>query len=270
MNDNEVKSGINKDLNIFQDTLKNIIKIFQILCNSSVETTNLILNMNILEIIYSIIVKEMGTSSDNEGKSKLGTTNHTIFVEIFALLQALFPEKKNKKMEKLVDLQNKDFLVYFSEKILNTLISNIVSNPSTNTLLQVIKLVETYVFFSNKEQILIYVDAINLSNVASKMLDSKDTSYIFQIFDLIELVMTKCPEGFITSFIREGVIDNIKALIEIEDANLYIPTSDYIAQDLNYLKNKKMNILNLLKTGDLNELDLNQLDEGKNSFIKYR
>ena len=61
-NNNEEKTGTgnNKDLNIFQDTLKNIIKIFQIFCNSSVEISNLILNMNILEIIYSIIVKEMG------------------------------------------------------------------------------------------------------------------------------------------------------------------------------------------------------------------
>ena len=52
-NNNEEKTGTgnNKDLNIFQDTLKNIIKIFQIFCNSSVEISNLILNMNILEII---------------------------------------------------------------------------------------------------------------------------------------------------------------------------------------------------------------------------
>ena len=271
-NNNEEKTGTgnNKDLNIFQDTLKNIIKIFQIFCNSSVEISNLILNMNILEIIYSIIVKEMGTGnsekseSKDESKSKLGTTNHTIFAEIFALLQSFFPDKKSKKLEKLVDPLNRNFSIYFSEKILNTLISNIVSNPSTNTLLQVIKLVETYIFFSSKEDILQYVDPTNLSNVASKMLDSKDTSYIFQVFDLIDMIMVKSPDGFISSFIREGVIENIRSLIEIEESNLYIPTPDNILSDLNYLKNAKNtknNILNILKGGDLNDLDLNELED---------
>lgn len=266
MNDNEVKTGgNNKDLNISQDTLKNIIKIFNIISNCSSEISNLILNMNILEIIYSIISKEMATSTtttESDGKSKLGSTYHTVFVEIFSLLQSLFPEKKCKKLVKLIDPNNKHFLVYFSEKILNTLISNIVSNPSTNTLLQVIKLVETYIFFSNKEQILAYVDPINLSNVASKMLDSKDTSYIFQIFELIDLIMSKCPEGFITSFIREGVVHNMKFLLEIDENVLYIPTSDY-PNDINYLKNKKSNILNILKSGgDLSNIDFNDLEEG--------
>ena len=55
------------------------------------------------------------------------------------------------------------------------------------------------------------------------MLDSKDTLYIIQIFDLIDIIMKKVPEKFIVHFLREGVIDNITSILNCEAESFYIP-----------------------------------------------
>jgi len=39
------------------------------------------------------------------------------------------------------------------------------------------------------------------------MLDSKDTTYIGKITNLVEIIMNTCPENFIETFIREGVVN---------------------------------------------------------------
>lgn len=55
------------------------------------------------------------------------------------------------------------------------------------------------------------------------MLDSKDTTYIGKITNLVEIIMNTCPENFIETFIREGVVDNIKSIINCEESNFYVP-----------------------------------------------
>jgi hypothetical protein len=189
--------------------------------------------MNILEIINTILFKELNFL---EQKSKFSSSNISIFAEIFALLISFFPNpifgksqlhvqmsKKENFTTKLMAESNKHYYVYFSEKILSILVKNIVNMPSTSTILEVIHLIELYVTYSPKDQIIIYIDPVKLSNICSKMLDSKDTTYISKIITLVEIIMNTCPENFIETFLREGVIDNIKGIITCDDANFYIP-----------------------------------------------
>lgn len=175
----ESKNTNNKNLNIYVDTFKNILKVFEILCSQSVEITNLVLNMNILEIINTILFKELNFLDQ---KAKFSGSNISLFAEIFALLIALFPNTNFPKSQQHVQMNNKEnfktklmsdanrnYYIYFSEKILSILVKNIVNMPSTTTILEVIHLIELYVTYSPKDQIVVYIDPVKLSNISSSI-----------------------------------------------------------------------------------------------------
>ena len=73
------------------------------------------------------------------------------------------------------------------------------------------------------------------------MLDSKDTTYITKILNLVELIMNICPENFIETFIREGVIDNIKGIISFDDSNFYVSEDKSVLNSNIAIKSDKLN-----------------------------
>ncbi len=164
---NDEKPTDNKNINIYLDTLKNILKVFESLCSQSSEITNLILNMNILQIVNTILLKELGLHNSDQIRNKLGSSHHAILNEIFALLNSFFPNKDSKEQDKIVSEQNKQFYLFFSEKIINILVKEIINIPSSNTVIQVIKLVEMYINYSQNEFIITFVDQSKLSNICA-------------------------------------------------------------------------------------------------------
>jgi hypothetical protein len=222
-NDSEFQQSINsgnKNYKIHTQTFKNIIRIFEMICSLSAEITDTILNLNILEILNTILVKEFTVEST---KKKLSSGSGSCYIEIFNLLISLFPTKKSKQPDRLLSVNNKHFYVYFAEKILSFLLNNIVNISSSNTMVLVLRLVEMFIKNSDAENVEKYIDPFKLSNIAGKMLDSRDSTYILEVFNLVEIIMNKVPENFFISFLREGVVDNIKNLSEIEESKLYIP-----------------------------------------------
>ena len=170
---NEGKTQV-KNTNINIDTFKNIIKIFEILCSQSHEITNIVLNMNILEIIHNMMINEF----DPLNKDKFLSSNLPIFPEIFSLLISLFPLYSHIKSEKdikdyfvskIMSLENKVFYIFFSEKLLPILLNNILSLPSSTAMLNVIRLIELFIIFSNKENIVRYICPAKLSNILSSI-----------------------------------------------------------------------------------------------------
>jgi hypothetical protein len=232
---NSAKGGVN----IYQETFKNILKLFETFCSLSPDITNLLLNMNILEIIYGVLAKELG--STNNIKSKLSSNSHSAYNELFTLLVSFFPNKKSKTVDKLLSANNKNFFMYFSEKILSLLVNNIVNIPSSNTMVQIMKLLEMYITYSPTEYILTYIDPVKLSNIAGKMLDSKDSSYILEVFSVVDVIMAKVPEYFYVSFIREGVVDNIRNLIDVDEAQLYFAPESVGSKDYIFASRSKYN-----------------------------
>jgi hypothetical protein len=241
--------------NILHDTFKNILKLFEILSSLSADVSNLLLNMNILEVIYSILCKELGvnvsvsvneskTASNNQSQlisptKKISSNSTSYYLELFALLISFFPGKKSKGQDRLLSPSNKNYFLYFSDKILSLLINNVVNIPSSNTMVSLMKLLEMYVQNSPNEFIITYIDPVKLSNIAGKMVDSKDSSYITEVFNIVEVIMSKVPEHFFIPFLREGVVDHIKNLTEVEEGQLYFPqdTSSKL-NDYAYLKEK--------------------------------
>ena len=91
----------------------------------------------------------------------------------------------------------------------------------------------------DNESIERYFDCNLVANLISKMLDSKDSSYILQVYSIIDIVMFKTPEKFRKSFIREGVADIIKNLIDLKTDDLFLSMTDtkqYFKRKIQYIQ----------------------------------
>ena len=219
----EIKNNI---FNVNVDTIKNILKIFELLCIMSNNIANTLLNKNMLELIYKVIKNEINYNK-NDGSKVNSSNTHSLFNELFNLLSSFFPNQLNKNninllKTKIMSDENKNYYDFFSEKILILLIENILNIPSSSTTLGVIKIIKMYIANSKNDYIQKYIDDNQLSNSISKMLDSKDSSYIIEVLSLVYLIMNKIPELFIISFLRDGVVENVSKLNQIEENNLYI------------------------------------------------
>jgi E3 ubiquitin-protein ligase TRIP12 len=219
----EIKNNI---FNVNVDTIKNILKIFELLCIMSNNIANTLLNKNMLELIYKVIKNEINYNK-NDGSKVNSSNTHSLFNELFNLLSSFFPNQLNKNninllKTKIMSDENKNYYDFFSEKILILLIENILNIPSSSTTLGVIKIIKMYIANSKNDYIQKYIDDNQLSNSISKMLDSKDSSYIIEVLSLVYLIMNKIPELFIISFLRDGVVENVSKLNQIEENNLYV------------------------------------------------
>ncbi len=227
--DNIEKNKISND-NVTVDTIKNILKIFEMFCSMSDNITNLLLNQNMLEMIYKVIKNEINYTK-NDGSKVNASNTHSLFNEIFNLLASFFPSQSNKDNNKLFKTkimsdENKHFYKFFSENILSLLIDNILNISSNSTTLGVIKIINMYCANSSLDYIKQFINDDKLSNTISKMLDSKDSSYIIEVLSLVNLIMNRIPEYFVISFLRDGVVENISKLQNVDESSLYF-SNDY-------------------------------------------
>lgn len=257
-------------INVSNDTFRNIIKTFELLCYISDDFVDNILDKNILEITYSILSREFSQTNDDDKQKvniKLSSSNSNLYQDFFAFLISLFPNKKQKLKHKLLSDRNNLKLQFFGEKILVLLISNILNISSTNTIVHVIKLIGTFIQYSPEVEIKRSLNSSKISNLFCKMLDSRDCSYIQEVFNTIEVIMEKVPEHFITSFIREGIIDHIENIRDMEESRFYVSTIDSFSSNYyNYggnLQDKyyNSNYGNPLKT--FSYINPNLVDEGE-------
>ncbi|MCQ2815729.1 MAG: hypothetical protein MJ252_00535 [archaeon] len=249
-----------------EDTVNNILKVFESLCEIDENIVNNLLDKGMLDYIYQVLYNELGMTKDNneeinhssiedeemterndEQNLKVSSNLQSIYQGIFGLLISFFPlveqerelkgnersefnlldaetkeEKKDYKSMKILNPKNSKYFNFFSEKILFLLIKNILNIPSTYTTLMVIRLITMYILVNEQQNIDKYIDENNLSNSLSKMLDSRDTSYIIEVFILVDLIMTQTPKKFIIPFIREGIVENIKKANRMDPNNFYI------------------------------------------------
>ena len=286
MNDNLAKVNINIE------TIKQVLKIFQLLSSLSDEVINYLLQHNSLVLIYTVLNRELliyqpselQNNDNNENKkSKLNSNSQSLYSDIFNLLMSFFPAQSldvknsldNKHFTKIMSIENKEYYLYFGANILKLLIDNIVYIPSNHTSLWGIQLITMYCSNSPNENIIKYITTIELSNTISKMLDSKDSSYIFVALLLLDILMRKIPHHFFNDFIRQGVVDNVKKLTKINKQDLCITkeinystfkNSFYLINnksinESNELTKKKTDVLNSTTTTDIINLSANLIEE---------
>jgi hypothetical protein len=206
------------------DTIKNVIKTFEIIGCLSKDGLDILLNLGMLKTINNILLNDVSKQNTNQG----------LYIELFQLMISLFPaESSYDKKTKLLAPYNSTFYFYFSDNLLSYLINNIINIPAVNSVLYLIKLVTLYVTFSDGTDIILFIDSNKIANICNKMLDSKDYSYIVEVVNLLKILLEKQQDKFLLAFIREGVYDNLTSIKNASVSEIILPTNN---EDIKYNK----------------------------------
>ncbi len=209
---------------ISEQLIRNILKIVIIIIELSKEGMDKILSNNFLEIIADTVNTEFNTEikSDNNNNniiinrrknSNANNRRGLLFLsEFFDILIALFPSWKynDKKNKKILNSENKNYFDYFCQNIFLPLIKNIRNKSSNKILINLLKLILAFINNTDKNDVIQFLPSKPISQIITKLLESKDNSNIIDALSLIKSLLEKAPEEYIVNFVREGIVDNLK------------------------------------------------------------
>ena len=258
-----IKYFIEKDKKITPELVKKILNNIKIVCTISILAVNKYLSINLLPILVEIINFEFSNNQANANnnstsqKYTIDNTNTYFLTEFFSVLISLFPpidqETKEYDNIKILSKDNKKYYDYFCKEILKPLVNYIMTKSAASNLENLMQLILIFIQTTDKDNIIAFIDSKPVSQIISKLLDTKYYVYLNDLSILIDVLMTKAPSVYLNNFIREGIIDNIQN---------YISEIDYMdnKNDENKEKNPEekdnfKELMSKLKKGE-NKLEL--------------
>ena len=226
---------------ITANIIKKILKIINIIFKVSKKETEKLLSLNFLDIVEEIIHHEFNdviknhnntitisvpnNNNNNTEDINPAKSNSSFLTELFSLLIALFPDKKDnssnnddstknkndkKKDEKILKKENEKYYDFLCKNIIKPLVNNIINKSACSTLNNLVKLILVFSKTATKEDIQDCINSKQMAQIISKLLDTKYEPYVLDLISLLEIFMSKVPEHFIKNFIREGIVENFK------------------------------------------------------------
>ena len=242
------KEGIDKILsNKFLEIISEVIKI-EFVSDIKENNNNNNLNNNIINII---------PIRSNSNINNIPYKKFSLFSsEFFGILNSFFPSSTNSYYKgnpvdnkKLLKPENKTYYDYFCQNIFLPLINNVMKK-SMNIIQSnnFIKLISSFINNASKDYIILFLPPKPISQIIIKLLNTRKYSAVNDSIFLIKTLLDKSPENFIVSFVREGIIDNLKNFkpleedkIELRRGRLNLPKYglSLFTEDLKRLKRKR-------------------------------
>ena len=274
---------VERDKKLNPELIKKILINIQTACTISSLAVDKYLSINLLNILVEIINLEFSNNQMNSNNS-IDNTNSTFLTELFSVLISLFPSLTEEGTQiqkdiKILSKKNQKYYKYFCKEILKPLVNYIMSKSACGNLDNLIQLILVFIQTTDKDNIIAHVDPKPISQIISKLLDTKYYVYLNDLGTLIEILMEKTSNYYMNNFIREGIIENIKNYIsEINPEKIDFidnesgdnkdnPTGekDLIKELFNKFKKGEANRLELLD--HLLMLDEQTLNKKKEEFI---
>ena len=208
---------IERDKKLNPELIKKILINIQIVCGLSQLAVDKYLSINLLNILVEVINFEFSNNQINNNNS-IDNTNSTFLTELFSVLISLFPSLKEEDSQmqkdiKILSKKNQKFYKFFCKEILKPLVNNIMSKSACGNLDNLIQLILVFIQTTDKDNIIANVDPKPISQIISKLLDTKYYVYLNDLGTLINILMEKTSNYYMNNFIREGIIENIKNYI---------------------------------------------------------
>ena len=208
---------IERDKKLNPELIKKILINIQIVCGLSPLAVDKYLSINLLNILVEVINFEFSNNQINNNNS-IDNTNSTFLTELFSVLISLFPSLKEEDSQmqkdiKILSKKNQKFYKFFCKEILKPLVNNIMSKSACGNLDNLIQLILVFIQTTDKDNIIANVDPKPISQIISKLLDTKYYVYLNDLGTLINILMEKTSNYYMNNFIREGIIENIKNYI---------------------------------------------------------
>uniref|UniRef100_I1PWE9 HECT-type E3 ubiquitin transferase n=2 Tax=Oryza glaberrima TaxID=4538 RepID=I1PWE9_ORYGL len=218
-------------------TCSNLIGLLaKLACNSLVAVKSLF-ELNVGNTISRILV----TSDLSHGMPYLPLENQSNQVnEALKLANQLIPsaarDVEDTQMvlakEKII-VDEPRFLCQFSMEILPVLIKAVNSGANSYICYGCASIVKNICYFSKPEMLQELLKDANIPSFLAGLLSRKDHHVLFSSLKLIEILMQKLPDAYLGSFIKEGVVYAVEALLMQEDCSKSTNLSDETQQSEN-------------------------------------
>ena len=252
---------IEGDKKLNPELIKKVLINIKLVCALSPLAVNKYLSINLLNILVEIINYEFSSQGNHD--NSIDNTNSTFLTELFSVLISLFPpfeeESALNKDIKILSKQNKEYYKYFCKEILKPLINFIMSKSACGNLDNLIQLILVFIKNTDKENIIAHIDPKPMSQIISKLLDTKYYLYLNDLSTLIDILMTKTSNYYMNNFIREGIIENLKNYIsEANPEKIEFNDNEPGEKKDNNLEEKDLfkELFTKFKKGEANRLEL--------------
>ena len=252
---------IEGDKKLNPELIKKVLINIKLVCALSPLAVNKYLSINLLNILVEIINYEFSSQGNHD--NSIDNTNSTFLTELFSVLISLFPpfeeESALNKDIKILSKQNKEYYKYFCKEILKPLINFIMSKSACGNLDNLIQLILVFIKNTDKENIIAHIDPKPMSQIISKLLDTKYYLYLNDLSTLIDILMTKTSNYYMNNFIREGIIENLKNYIsEANPEKIEFNDNEPGEKKDNNLEEKDLfkELFTKFKKGEANKLEL--------------
>jgi hypothetical protein len=199
--------------------------------------------------------------------------------EIIPLLIEFFPKKENTENTNInTDNDYYQYVEFIGSNIIKPIIESSTDYKNHDTTNQISinnvsnrnisRLLDVFIKNADKSQIITYLCPENVSQLLIKFTNSTgNNSNISELLSLMEALMTKCPEHFIVSFIRGGIIEKLKNCITMSKKEKEkILVNHKFSEMMNYQNEEEYNEENDDENNeDMMENEENFIDEEENT-----
>ncbi|KAL6619092.1 hypothetical protein ACP70R_034231 [Stipagrostis hirtigluma subsp. patula] len=204
-------------------TCSNLIGILAKLAGSSLVAVKFLFELNVGSTIKGILV----ASDLSHGMPYLPLEKHNNQVnEALRLANQLIPsaarDVEDTQMvlakEKII-MDEPRFLCQFSRDILPVLIKAVNSGANSYICYGCASIVSNICYFSKPEMLQELLKETNIASFLAGLLSRKDHHVLISSLKIIEILMQKLPDAYLGSFIKEGVVYAVEALLTQDDCS---------------------------------------------------
>ncbi|WOL06323.1 hypothetical protein Cni_G15055 [Canna indica] len=202
-----------------QATYSGLISLLTKLATNSLVAVQTLFELNISRVLRRILVgSDMSHDSAYVSVEDVVQTNQ--ICEVFKLVNQLIPaDARNVQDNQIMQAKKKilvdhpNFLHQFSMDILPASVQVVNSGANTYVCYVCVSIINRIAYFSTPDMLLESVKSTNISSFLAGLLSRKDLHVLISTLETIEILMQKLPGVFLISFIKEGVVYAIDALL---------------------------------------------------------
>ncbi|KAH7656854.1 E3 ubiquitin-protein ligase TRIP12 protein [Dioscorea alata] len=207
-----------------QSTYNGLIGLLTKLTANSMVAFKTLFELNIGGILRGVLLTMSDLSHSTSSNLFLEDGQPNQVYEIFNFLNQLIPPaaRENDEVQLVLTKGNfltekPDFLYQFSRDILPVSVQVVNSGANLYVCYGCVSVINNIFYFSSSDILPDLIENTNISSFLAGLLARKDHHVLFMTLKIIETLMEKLPGVFSSSFVKEGVIYAIDALLNPKD-----------------------------------------------------
>ncbi|KAL5721492.1 HECT-type E3 ubiquitin transferase [Ranunculus cassubicifolius] len=210
--------AMNSQSPLTQSVYTGLIGMFSTLASGSVVAVKTLLELNISDTL-----KQMLSSYNLAHDVVRGEQCDHVHISMKLLNELLPPLSGNSEDAPIVSDKEKilvdqpELLQQFGVNILPVLIQVVSSGVNSHASYCCLSVINKLIYFSRPEMLLEFLESTKISSILASAFTRNDHHVLIVVLEIVENIMKKFPDVFLSTLIKEGVVYGIYALLRMPE-----------------------------------------------------